>query len=235
MHNAVIITAKGGNTLADKHLVPVLGQPLVTYPMRAATHAHKADLVYVCTEDAKISHLARENGIPVLPRPAEMSTATSPHKDVIKHAVQVTNAVNYVILLGNTVSVTSQLIDQAFEILESGRADSCLSVWRAQDDHPFRALTPDKEGRASSFLSIDAGSNRQGYPPVYFFDNGIWAFKRECALKQEGPLPWVWLGKAPLMIEREWVTGRDVHGEVDVSASAWWLSSTLPMKPGTIL
>lgn len=229
--NIVILTAKGGNTsVQNKNVIPILGVPVMLFPLRAAAQATMVDRVYVSTDDSNIAHLAQKEGASVIERPPDLATPDSQHKDVILHAVKAVEedcpgVENLIVLLGNTVMVTSGLIDKAIKMLESGNCDSVASVWKAQDDHPFRAMRKNEKGFMEVFEPRDVGSNRQSYPDVYFYDQGIWAFKKECAYKQEGPSPWVWLGRRCRMIERPWVTGRDIHSWIDVAASAWYLNS----------
>jgi len=192
--------------------------------------AVKTDLVFTSSEDTMIKALARKEGSLIIDRPASLSTPESQHKDVIKHAVeeiyaQYPFAENFIVLLGNTVQVTPGLIDKCFHMLDEGDCDSVATVWKAQDDHPFRAMTIGGDGFMKSFLDEEVGSNRQSYPEVYYYDQGIWAFKKECAVQQQGPNPWVWLGERCKMVERPWVTGRDIHSWIDISASSWYLTS----------
>jgi len=231
MKNAVIVTAKGSNqSVANKNVIPVLGVPVVAYPIRAAKLSVLTDCVYVSTEDSMIGHIAEREGAIVLPRPPELSRPESLHKDVIQHCVSDLLAThptlqNVIILLGNTVQVTAGLIDQCFRKLETDDCDSVMTGWRAQDDHPFRAMTVDDNGHVQSFMNATDNSNRQSYPDVFFYDQGVWAFKVSCALAQKGPKPWVWLGEKCRLIERPWVTGRDIHSWIDVSASVWYLNA----------
>ncbi len=231
MKNAVIVTAKGSNTtVQNKNSIPVLGVPVVAYPVRAAKLAHRTDKVFISTECPRIKALADKEEVEVIDRPAELATPESQHKDVIKHAVEEVEkrhpeVENIIVLLGNTVMITPGLIDKTWNMLDSGECDSVASVWKAQDDHPFRALTVGEDGYLKSYLNPDAGSNRQSYPTVYFYDQGVWGFKKQCAYEQKGPVPWVWLGERCKMIERLWVTGRDIHTWIDVAASVWYLNS----------
>lgn len=231
MKNLILITAKGGNqTVQNKNIIPILGNPVVTYPIRAAKDSLLTDHVALSTDCPRISHIALSEGIEVVERPPELSSGTALHKDVIRFEVErflnvYPEIENVIVLLGNTVMVTSGLIDRAFNILDTTDADSVISVWEAQDDHPLRALRTSEAGYVESYLGIDAGSNRQAYPRALFYDQGIWAFRAQCAIRQEGPPPWVWLGKKCIPIIRPWVTGRDIHTWIDVSASAWYLNS----------
>jgi len=231
MKNAVILTAKGGNTsVQNKNVIPVLGQPVMLFPLRAAKMASLVDGLFVSTEDPMIRDLAVIEGGEIIERPPELSRPDSLHKDVIRHGVEEVvqrypEVENFIVLLGNTVQVTAQNIDQCLELLDGDDCDSVATVWKAQDDHPYRALQVDENGYAKSFLDVQVGSNRQSYPPVYFYDQGVWAFKKHCALEEKGPSPWVWLGEKCRLVERPWVTGRDIHSWIDVSASAWYLSA----------
>lgn len=231
MKNAVIITAKGSNTsVQNKNIIPILGIPVLLYVIRAAQLAPNVHKIYVSTEDQHIKALAVKNSLEVIDRPPELATPTAHHADAIEHAVrhvqeQIPEVENFVVLLGNTVMITPGLITKSFQMLEEEDCDSVCSVWKAQDDHPYRAMKVNDEGYMESFLAVDCGSNRQSYPPVYFYDQGIWGFKGRCALEREGPVPWLWLGKKCKVIERPWVTGRDIHSWIDVSASAWYLTS----------
>lgn len=231
MKNAVIVTAKGGNTsIENKNIIPVLGVPILLYPIRAAKLSHLTDGVYVSTENAMIRDLALKEEAKVIDRPQELSQSDSMHKDVIRHAVEEVSKEHpeverFIVLLGNTVMVTPQIIDRAWELLDQEDCDSVVTVWEAQDDHPYRALKKNEDGYMESFLNVECSSNRQSYPATYFYDQGVWAFEKSCAIKQEGPVPWVWLGKKCRMIERPWVTGRDVHTWIDLSASLWYLNS----------
>lgn len=232
--NVVIITAKGNNTsLTNKNMLQVGGQPVLYYVIQAAKRAEKVNKIYLSTEDEGMKRFAQENGIDLIDRPQHLSQPESLHKDVIEHAVRQVQSVhpdlqNCMVLLGNTVMISKELIDTAFTMLEEGDCDSVLSGWRAQDDHPYRALTLDDEGYLKSFLGVSAGSNRQSYPQVFFYDQGVWAFKWQCAIEQRGMSPWVWMGTKCRLIERMWVTGRDIHTWIDVSASQWYLSGIQP-------
>ncbi|MBB5022835.1 cytidylyltransferase domain-containing protein [Desulfurispira natronophila] len=230
MKNIVILTAKGGNlSIPNKNLIPVLGVPIMLYPLRSAKMAMNVDKIYVTTEDPRIKDLSLKEGVEVIDRPAELSTPTAQHKDVIKHAVEYVlqqhpEAQNFTVLLGNTVHMTPELIDKGFALLDEPDCDSVATVWKAQDDHPYRAMIKNEDGYMESFTKQEVSSNRQSYPEVYFYDQGIWSFKKDCALKMEGPSPWVWLGKKCRMMERMWVTGRDIHSWIDISASVWYLN-----------
>ena len=226
-----IITAKGNNeSIPNKNLLLVRGQPLVTYPITAAKSATAVDAVYVSTDCPRIAELARGAACKVIERPKHLCTQDSDHGDTILHALgcvcrDVSDVGCVVVLLGNTVMVNASLIDTSVTILESCQEyDSVMSVWQAQDDHPFRALRLDENNALRSFSDARAGTSRQGYPPAYYYDQGVWTFRTEVAYRREGPDPWWWMGSRVFLVVRNWVTGRDIHSELDVQAAEWWLN-----------
>lgn len=229
--NVAVITARQrslGQT--EKNLYTCAGQLLLAYPIEAALQARSIAKVYVSTDGDAIAAAAESLEVPVLHRSPEASGDVS-HAVVIREVVmrlreRHADLENVAILLGNTVMVDAGLIDHAMDML---RADLSItgvaSVWRAADDHPLRALEINTDGLLSVYGGAHrtSGPNRQSYPPAYFYDQGIWAFRWECGLKDEGPNPWTWLGPRVRPILRPWVGGRDVHDELDMELAEWWV------------
>jgi len=230
--NAAIITARAGSkSIRDKNVHPVQGMPLVAYPARAALAAERIDRVFVSTDGESIARACVQLGVEAMQRPEELSGDTVNHGDVIKHAVESVDAMhpdleNVVILLGNTVMIDAATIDHCLETLAAEPdLDSVMTVWEAADDHPLRALEivgnlvrpygdPDRQ----------VSTERQSYPKAYYYDQGVWAFRKECVQRTDGPNPWWWMGKNCRPVIRPWVTGRDVHTELDLGIAEWWLT-----------
>jgi CMP-N-acetylneuraminic acid synthetase len=219
--NIAIITAKGNNTLPDKNVKNILGKPCIAYQIEAAKKAELIDDVYVTTECPKIKKIALEYGAKIIDRPEWLAKPDSNHGDVIVHAVEQTEGDIFVILLGNTVMTSPKDIDNCIEAI--GDNDSAMTVWQAQDDHPYRGMTIEN-GLLKSFLDVEVSTNRQSYPPVYFYDQGPWAVKREVVLEsKEGPGPWWWMGKKCVPVIRQWIAGRDIHTQQDIDIATLWI------------
>ncbi len=230
--NAALITARGNNqSIADKNLAPICGKPSLQYVIEAAQAAAHIAEVYVSTEDARIRDLALQLNCTVIDRPAALAHPDANHGDVIQHGVlkirDLLPDLNCVtVLLGNTVMVSGSLIDLSLQILAARLdMDSVMSVWQAQDDHPYRALRLNGRGYLESFLNIECTTSRQDYPPVYYYDQGVWTFRHGCALTRLGPNPWWWMGKNSYPIIRNWVTGRDFHTQLDIDVAEEWLKA----------
>lgn len=238
--NAVIITAKGeSKSLPRKNLYPVLDVPCVTYSLAAALGAELIDgMIFCLTDDNVIGAIAQAHGAAIIWEPDELTAPDANHGDAIRYAVnevadEYPSLANVVVLIGNTVMINAELIDQALLMLdEEPDVDSVMTVWRAQDDHPLRSLALDEEGLLTVYPGREhltgAGpglsTGRQSYPPAYYFDQGLWAFRWGCVQERSDAVsPWWWMGKKCRPIVRTWLAGRDIHNLLDVSAAKWWL------------
>ena len=237
--NAAIVTARAGSkSIRDKNVHPVGGRPLVAYPLAAALEAARVDEVYVSTDGESIAEVTRRMGCRVIERPDELGGDAVNHGDVIRHAVEVVAArhpdlANVVLLLGNTVMIDGELIDRCLGLLEDRpELDSVMTVWEAADDHPLRALEI-RDGRLVPYGDADrqVSTERQSYPRAYYYDQGVWAFRKECVARRDGPNPWWWMGRNCHPVVRTWVTGRDVHTPFDVAVAEWWLERSGPAAP----
>ncbi|MGD8963851.1 MAG: acylneuraminate cytidylyltransferase family protein [Desulfobacterales bacterium] len=69
-----IIPARGGSKrLPRKNVLPILGEPILSYPIKAALESKLFDSVIVSTEDAEIARAARMSGAQVIHRPAQLA------------------------------------------------------------------------------------------------------------------------------------------------------------------
>jgi N-acylneuraminate cytidylyltransferase len=230
--NVAIITARAGSkSILNKNVYPVAGRPLVAYPIQAALDARGIARVYLDTDGEEIAEVGRRMGCEVLWRPEELRGDDVNHGDVIRHDVETVAArepqlANVVLLLGNTVMVDGALVDRSLDMLAADPAlDSVMSVWEAADDHPLRALEL-RDGVLVPYGGSErqVSTARQSYPKAYYYDQGVWTFRWRCVQRRDGPSPWWWMGKRSAAIVRPWVTGRDIHGHLDVSAAEWWLA-----------
>ncbi len=233
MSHAVIITAKGNNvSIPGKNITKVAGKPCFFYGLEAGKQAKRISRVFVYSNDARIRSMAEDQGAIALTEPPELADPSANHGDAIRHAVELVRE-KYLpdleivtLLLGNVVAVSPELIDLSVELVEKNPdLDSSMSVWRAQDDHPYRALKILEDGTLASFLGVQSGTARQSYPSVYYYDQGVWTFRWQNVLSKDGPNPWWWMGKRSFPIVRNWVTGRDSHTQLDLDFFRYWVEN----------
>ncbi len=230
VRNVAIITARAGSkSITNKNILPIEGKPVIQYVIEAAKAARKIEGVYCSTDGDLIADVCRRNDCEVIPRPPELGGDHVNHGDVIKHAVEwvdarVPEVENVVLLIGNTVMVSSDLFDQALQMLEDDPSlDGVMSVWEAADDHPLRALQI-QDGLLTTYGGPrEVSTERQSYPKAYYYDQGVWAFRKRTVQRREGPNPWWWMGKNVKPIIRPWITGRDINGPYDVPFHEWFV------------
>ncbi len=232
--NAAIITARGGSkSIRNKNIYKVMGHPLIYYPLRAAAEAQHISRIFISTDSPEIAQVGSDLGATIINRPEYLAGDHVNHGDVIKHAVEEVNAVhpeleNVVLLLGNTVMVDGKIIDYCLTLLqENPNLDSCMTVWEAQDDHPLRAMAINDEGLLEPYgdKNRNVSTERQSYPKAYYYDQGVWAFRKYTVHSRDGVNPWWWMGKNCKPVIRTWVTGRDIHTHFDLGISEWWLQN----------
>lgn len=230
--NAAIVTARAGSkSIRDKNVHPVAGRPLVAYPIQAALDAALVDRVFVSTDGEAIAAASRALGATVIERPDELGGDTVNHGDVIRHAVRWVDERHpdlelVTLLLGNTVMLDGALLDRCLGMLaERPDLDSVMTVWEAADDHPLRSLEI-ADGLLRPYGDPDrqVSTERQSYSKAYYYDQGVWAFRKAAVERRDGPSPWWWMGECCAPVVRNWVTGRDVHTALDVSIAEWWLA-----------
>lgn len=235
--NIVVLTAKGGNTtLQNKNVMKIGGRPSMCWSIQAAKESKLVDEIFVSTESDMIREIAIAEGVRIIDRPTDLAQAFSNHGDVILHAAKAAQSVlddeiaTVTILLGNTVMTVGADIDDAIaKTLSAPEIDSAMTVWKAQDDHPMRAMVIGPDGYLKPFLDgAKPDTNRQSYKDVFFYDQGPWTVRMSSLLRsettREGPGAWWWMGKNSVAIERLWVTGRDTHSQYDVDIAEWWLN-----------
>ena len=236
--NVAIITAReGSKSIINKNVFPLLGRPLVAYPIQAALDAELVRKVYISTDGEAIAEVGRGLGCEIIWRPEELCGDQINHGEVIKHAVEWVDDTeagleNVVLLLGNTVMVDGEIIDQALRILDKDEElDSAMTVWEAADDHPLRSLEI-KDGLLRPYGDQDrqVSTERQSYPKACYYDQGVWAFRKDCVYRRDGPNPWWWMGEKCFPIIRNWVTGRDIHTLLDVKVAEMWLENYPDIK-----
>lgn len=235
-----LITAKGGNqSLPNKNILPIGGKPSFLHSVDAARASGAIQEIWVTSEDPRILDLAQQAGVKVIKRPSDLSQPLTNHGDVILHAFHEIRAVSgdfdsMTILLGNTVMNRGSDIRATVEAIESDPdSTSSMTVWVAQDDHPYRAMFQDSNGYLTTFLQGERkDTNRQSYPEVLFYDQGPWTAKFEtlenASRDNASTGPWWWMGGRSIPIRRTWLTGRDTHTAFDLAAQEWWLSGKHP-------
>jgi CMP-N-acetylneuraminic acid synthetase len=134
-----LIPARGGSKgIPRKNLAPLAGRPLIVWTIEAARASRTLTRVVVSTDDGEIAAVARDQGVEVLDRPAELAEDETPMLDVIRHALGQLGSVDVLVVLQPTSPLRRpDHIDQALLVLlEDERRDVVVSV--VEVPHRFR-------------------------------------------------------------------------------------------------
>jgi CMP-N,N'-diacetyllegionaminic acid synthase len=126
-----IIPARGGSKgVPNKNIIEVSGNPLISWTIDAAKKAKCITRLILSSDDSNIIKIASDFGCdtPFI-RPDELARDNSSSTGVVLHALKQIPNFEYVMLLQPTSPLrTSQHIDEAFDLLLSSNADSCVSI-----------------------------------------------------------------------------------------------------------
>lgn len=173
----IILARAGSKGLRDKCVRELLGRPVITYTFEHAARSRRLTDVVFSTDSEPAKALAREAGIEVIDRPADLAHDAATVDAAARHAVEAWEArhharVDVVVLLYGNVPVRAEgLIDRAVEHLERSGADSVRSVAPVSKQHPDWVHRLDGD-RMQQFRS-NSIYRRQDLEPLYYHDGAV--------------------------------------------------------------
>ena len=182
-----LIPARGGSkAIPKKNITPLAGKPLISWVCKAAMECRLFDEIILSSDNDEIIEVARSCGVNApFKRPEELARDDSLVVDVIYHALkwlkdEQGKAFDFVCLIQPTVPFAeagdyTRAIQKAVE----KNADTVISVYPCEQQHPAIMYTLDTDGRADWFLkdSENRMARRQDLPPVYMRSGIAYVFK----------------------------------------------------------
>ncbi len=231
MKVVALLTGRGNNTLRDKNILPVFGNPLLHYPASAAKQAKLIDAFFVSSDDPKILEAASGLGYNKIVRPEELAKPDSQHVDVIDHALEVM-ATQFgckpdilIVLLANTVMVKKEWVDDCVKlILEDSSLTAVVPVYKEMDHHPYRAKQLSEDGLLVPFFdfsNMKVSTNRQDLPIAFFLCHNFWVLNMNTINRETGLAPWSFMGDKVKHYTVE--EAFDVHTMEDIKICERWL------------
>ena len=170
----IILARAGSKGLPDKCMRDLLGRPVIDYTLSHALEASELTDVVVSTDSEPVKTLARQRGLTVIDRPADLADDQATVDAAARHAVehwegQTGRRVDVVVLLYGNIPVRAPgLIDRAVRKLVETRADSVRSVALVSKQHPdwLHRLNGD---RMEQFRP-NGIHRRQDLAPLYYHD-----------------------------------------------------------------
>ncbi|HEV8604784.1 MAG TPA: acylneuraminate cytidylyltransferase family protein [Tepidisphaeraceae bacterium] len=184
---AVIMARAGSVGLKNKHTLPLLGRPVISYTF---DHAIASKLItgwVVSSDSAEILALAADAGFHTIQRPPNLSTAEASVQSVLLHALQAIErdcgyvADVVVTLYGNVPIRGDGAIDRGISLLQETKCDSVRSFCPVGKWHPawMSRLDGDK------VIPLQPGSihRRQDLETLYLHDGAVIATTRDSLMQ----------------------------------------------------
>lgn len=239
MITALLLGRKGSIGFPGKNLYPILGRPLMVYPLLAALKATKVDKVYVSTDDEQIMEITRRHGAEVIIRPPELASKTALGEHAYAHgyrvikemAAEINQEIEVMVLLHcNAATIIAQTIDEGIETLrrnseyDSAVTVSCYNMWS-----PLRARKIGQDGLLHPFVPFESfgdpktlNCDRDSQGDVWFADMSVSIVRPYCLEHLEsGLLPQKWMGQRIYPLKQ--TAGCDVDFEWQIPGVEYWL------------
>jgi CMP-N-acetylneuraminic acid synthetase len=189
---AVIIARAGSAGLKNKHLLPLLGKPVIHYTFEHARAARSINRAVVSTDCADVRKLAERNFFETIARPSDLATAEASVQDVLLHSLRTVEersqfrADAIALLYGNVPVRGEGVIDRAIEHLQETGCDSVRSFCPVGKWHPAWMARIEGDAR-DQVIPVQQASihRRQDLAPLYLHDGAIVAMSRESLLRGE--------------------------------------------------
>lgn len=237
---AALLLGRAGSTgFPGKNLYPVLGRPLVEYPLRAAAESRHVERIFVSTDSDEIMEVGRRYGAEAIVRPPELASPEALGEDAFRHGYGVirdrlaeegASLELLVLLFANAATITGELIDEGVETLRQDPSfDSAVTVSRYNMWSPVRARRLDETGALQPFVPFETfgdpatlNCDRDSQGDVLFADMGVSVVRPHCLERlSEGLLPQRWMGRRIAPIQ-SW-GGCDVDYEWQIPMVEHWL------------
>jgi len=178
-----IIPARGGSKrLPRKNILPVNGQPMISYPIQAAIESGCFEKVVVSTEDEEIANIAESYGALIMDRDAGLaldnSTVVQVCEDVLSRE-EFEGIDKFCCIYATAIFVTAEDINSSYQLLtDSPLVDYVMSV-SEYNIEPVQALKS-VDGYLESMWPEYNSMQSQLYPHLVASNGTLyWARKNE--------------------------------------------------------
>lgn len=238
---ALLLGREGSVGFPGKNLYPVLGRPLMEYPLLAAKNAKLVDEVYVSTDSQKIKDVASKNNVQIIERPAHLCSKEALGEDAYVHGYKYIKEVLkkdvelMVLLFCNAATVTSEIINEGVTVLrKSPDFDSAVTVSQYNMWSPLRARKISSAGALEPFVPFEVfgdpeklSCDRDSQGDVWFADMGASIVRPACLDNiSKGLLPQRWMGRKIYPL-KQW-GGCDVDYKWQIPLVEYWLKENRP-------
>jgi D-3-phosphoglycerate dehydrogenase len=226
---------ESGSLHPGRNTYPVLGRPLMAYPLLAARASKAVDVVAVSTNSPLMAQVGENLGCETIIRPPHLAEKNSNMGEVFRHAIETLEAKHnkpvdlLVVLLANAPAVSAELIDHALSLLQNNSTyDSAATVAIHNEHNPSHACFISSSNELVSFLApplfrTGPAWSRDALGDIYFINNCVRVLRRPHILQPSASsrLPYPWMGErtSPIMHQG----GYDVDYDWQIHGVERWL------------
>lgn len=237
----ILIGREGSSGYPGKNVTPVLGRPLVEWPLAAAQAVPEIERVYVSTDSPRLKDIATAMQCRVIDRPAHLCTKAALGEHAYQHAHGIISAELaaegkqpelYVLLMANAPTISVGQLSEGIAALrarpelDSAVTVSCYNMWS-----PLRARKIGDDGLLHPFVPFETfgdpktlNCDRDSQGDVWFADMGVSIIRpRNLDDLEGGLLPQKWMGQNIYPIKN--VGGLDVDYEWQMPQAIHWLQA----------
>ena len=233
---ALMLGREGSEGFSNKNTHPVLGRPMMSYPLLAAKSTTLVDEIYVSTDSDNIKNIAQEHGAKIIDRPLELATKEALGEDAYVHGFQcISERLGappdlMVLLFCNAPTILAKTIDEGIRILlEDPSLDSAVTVSAYNMWSPIRARKEGPDGLLLPIVPFEAFGNlkavncdRDSQGDVFFADMSVSIVRSRCLEDLDfGILPQRWMGRRIYPLKQ--CGGCDVDYAWQVPGVEYWL------------
>jgi len=234
-----LMIGRGGSSLKDKNVLPILGYPLLQWAAAAAIRSKYIGRYYISSDDEKILSTAESMDYKRIKRPLDLSSDTAQSCDAVRHAlniIQQDGDVEVVIVQhANVGTISENIIDTCIDyLLADERLTAVIPSHQCNEYHPLRAKSINDEGVLMPYVESDSpvSANRQDLPLCLFFDHSIWAIRASAIIGKNGQPPWDCMGNCIMPLETSGCL--DVHSLEDLHKTEQWITSNCIPPPSPL-
>lgn len=236
---ALLIGREGSQGFPGKNIHPILGKPMMEYPLEAAVNAKTVDKVYISTDSDKIKEIGRKHNASIIDRPSELCGNKALGENVFVHGFNVikqelaktSQSIEQIILMHcNSPTILPETIDEGVEALRKHPDyDSAVTVSRYNMWSPLRARKIGPDGLLHPFVPFETfgdpktlNCDRDSQGDVWFADMGASIVRPRCLEHIEnGLLPQKWMGQNIYPL-KQW-GGCDIDYRWQVPQVEYWI------------
>jgi CMP-N-acetylneuraminic acid synthetase len=226
----VILARAGSRGLKDKHLLPLLGRPVIAYTFDHARPLKERGPVVVSSDCPEVRKLGEAAGFYSIARPARLATDAASVQDVMLHAMDAVEEATpfradaLLVMYGNVPVRGGDVIDRALALLGQTGCDSVRSFCPVGKWHPAW-MARLVEDRVEALHPGPGIHRRQDLESLYLHDGAVVAVSRKSMLrgKRTPSDPHAFFGVDRRAVE----TGAGETVEIDAARDLYWAEAVL--------